>query len=350
MESIPKHSTKVAIVLLSYNSLKLVKQFLPLIIQSTPKSEKYKIYLVDNASTDGTYEYVKGNFPQVHLIRLNVNKGFTNGYVASLSQIDAEYYVLISSDVEVSENWLEAPLSVLEKNQDVAAVQPKIMSYHMREKLEYAGAAGGFIDYLGYPFCRGRIVNVLEEDKKQYDDAIQTFWASGACLFIRADLYHKAGGLDNDFFAHMEEIDLCWRLQNMGYKIMVAPTAIVYHMGGYIISYGSPQKVFRNHRNNLIMLLKNLAFSEVLWKIPMRFILDALTFYKMVFDGELKPALGIVKAHWQFIIYFPKWWKKRLVTNKLIQERSKYGIYPKSIVWQFFIKKKQSFDALQWKP
>lgn len=341
---------KVAIALLSYNSLPLVKQFLPLIIEHTPKSSEYEIFLIDNASIDGTYEYVQQHFKNVKLIRHEVNKGFTNGYVAALSQIEAKYYVLISSDIEVCENYCNTPISLMESDESIAAVQPKIRSFNEREKFEYAGAAGGYIDTLGYPFCRGRLINQVEIDNGQYDKTAEVFWASGACLFIRADAYHKSGGLDNDFFAHMEEIDLCWRLKNMGYKIMFEPSSQIYHMGGYIITYGSPQKVYRNHRNNLIMLLKNMAFFELIWKIPLRFALDALTFYKMLADGEGKAAVGIIKAHWEFLFYFPKWWKKRQIVNKIIKRRSQKGVFPKSMVWQFMVKKKTKFSKLNWEP
>ena len=323
---------------------------MPLIINSTPNSPDYEIWVVDNASVDNTWEFLNDNFPEVKKLRLKVNKGFTNGYVESLAQINAKYYVLISSDIEVEGNWLLPPIEMMEKNPEFAAIQPKIKSYNKKELFEYAGASGGFIDYLGYPFCRGRLINHLEEDKGQYEEPIETFWASGACLFINAELYHKAGGLDNDFYAHMEEIDLCWRLKNMGYKIGVCPKSVVYHMGGFIITYGSPLKVFRNHRNNLIMLLKNMSFSEIIWKIPLRIALDALTFYKMVFDGEIKPATGIIKAHWEFFIYLPKWFAKRQKTRKLFAKLpNKYGIMQKSIVAEVMLKGKTKFNELNFK-
>ena len=247
---------KLAIVLLSYNSLELVVKYLPLIKDSIPAEKDYQVIVVDNASSDAIGEYVKSEHSDVRLITLKENHGFTNGYVESLAQIDAKYYCLISSDIEVTAGFTEPAIDLLESDETIAACQPKIMSWDRRKEFEYAGAAGGYIDHLGYPFCRGRMVNVVEEDHGQYDTVQEIFWASGACLFIRADLYHEAGGLDNDFFAHMEEIDLCWRLKNMGYKIMFQPKSVVYHMGGFIIKYGSPMKVFRNHRNNLIMMLK----------------------------------------------------------------------------------------------
>jgi GT2 family glycosyltransferase len=336
----------LAIALLSYNSLKLVKDFLPLILQYKPQRDDIVVWLIDNASSDGTYDYVQRHFPEVKLLRHEVNMGFTNGYVAALHQIPAKYYVLISSDIEVSPGFCDAPLALLESDEKIAAVQPKIKSWHENHKFEYAGAAGGYIDFLGYPFCRGRLINIVEEDTGQYQNVVQTFWASGACLFIRADAYHLSGGLDNDFYAHMEEIDLCWRLQHMGYKIMYHPNSTVYHMGGYIITYGSMQKVYRNHRNNLIMLLKNESAFKLLWLIPLRFGLDALAFWKMVIDGEYKVAKGIIKAHWEFLRYFGKWYQKRIQVNRLIKNRNAHGIWPHSIIWQVFINKKSHFTQL----
>lgn len=336
--------------MLSYNSKSLLQNFLPLIIQTTPTDADYQIWVVDNASTDGTWDFLEEHFPKINKLKLRINKGFTNGYVESLSQIQAKYYVLISSDIEVEGNWLLPPIEIMEKNPEFAAIQPKIKSYHQKNSFEYAGAAGGFIDFLGYPFCRGRLVNAVEEDLQQYNTAIETFWASGACMFINAELYHKSGGLDNDFYAHMEEIDLCWRLKNMGYKIGFSPDSVVYHMGGFIISYGSKQKVFRNHRNNLIMLFKNLSFWQLIWVIPFRLVLDGVTFFKMVLDGQLKAALGIIPAHWQFFLQIGKWYKKRQAAKKLWSSTpNKYGIINLSLVYQFFIKGKRKFTQLNIK-
>ncbi len=341
----------VSIVLLSYNSLPLVKKFLPLIVGTTRHLSGVEIVVVDNASTDETGIWIQENHPEVRLLTLQKNAGFTGGYTESLPQIKAKNYVLISSDIEVTPGWLEAGLELLDSAEDIAAVQPKVKSFDQRDEFEYAGAAGGYIDFLGYPFCRGRLVNSMEKDLGQFEDVREIFWASGACLFIKADVYHQAGGLDNDFFAHMEEIDLAWRLKNMGYRIMYQPKAEIYHMGGYVIQYGSPGKIFRNHRNNLIMLLKNLPSSEVWWKIPVRFLLDYATFVKMLFDGNPKSSMAVIKAHNDFILQFPKWYKKRKSVQKLfIKNRNTYGICSKSLVAQFFLHGKRKFSELNWDP
>ncbi len=343
-------TVKVAIVLLSYNSKKLLEQFLPKIIEHTPKNDDFQIVLVDNASEDGTLNFVQSSFPNVRTIRLEVNKGFTNGYCESLPQIDAEYFVLISSDVEVGPNWCGPIIDYMDRNPRVAACGPKIMSYDDRNLFEYAGAAGGYMDHLGYPFCRGRIIDQLERDEGQYDSTQEVFWTSGACMFVRAKLYFEAGGLDNDFYAHMEEIDLCWRLKNMGYSIAHFHESRVYHMGGFIIKYGSPAKVFRNHRNNLIMLFKNLPFGQMIWKIPLRMFMDLATLFKMYVDGEFKASTGINKAHYQFFRYMGRWMKGRKAAQKLRSNPNATGIYGGSLVWNYFVKGKRKFSEFNWNP
>ena len=344
------NKSKLAIVLLSYNSLELIKKFLPIIKECTPKRDDYQIILVDNASVDDTPRFMQEYHPDIRVITLKENHGFTNGYVESLALIDAQYYCLISSDIEVTPNFTEPIIALLDSDERIAACQPKIMSWDRRDEFEYAGAAGGMIDHLGYPFARGRIVDQVEKDLGQYDNIQEVFWASGACMFLRAELYHKAGGLDNDYFAHMEEIDLCWRMKNMGYKIMFHPDSKVYHMGGFIIKYGSPAKVFRNHRNNLIMLLKNLPPYQGLWKIPLRFIMDLLTMFKMALDGNFNTIWAVSKAHWQFLLLFPKWYSKRTEAKKLWNNPNHFGVYPNSMVWQYFVKKIKKYSDFHWTP
>jgi GT2 family glycosyltransferase len=337
-----------AIVLLSYNSLDLVKEFLPKIITYSPLSNDVVLYVVDNASTDGTKEYVAQNHPEANIIHIEKNQGFTGGYLYALNQIEAVNYVLISSDIEVTPGWLEPAIDLLNSSDDIACVQPKIMSYHRRDEFEYAGAAGGYIDGLGYPFCRGRLINVLEKDLGQYDDVTEIFWASGACLFIKSEAWHLAQGFDKDFFAHMEEIDMCWRLKGMGYRIMYAPLSKIYHVGGSVIKYGSPMKIFRNHRNNLLMLIKNVATFDLLWKVPVRIALDYLAALSMLAEKNPKGAFQVARAHTDIFFHLGFWLKKRAKTQKMKRNSNDHGIYHGSLIWDFFIAKKRLFSDIKW--
>lgn len=338
----------MAIALLTYNNRDLLEQFLPGIIATTPTTGEYGIFVIDNASKDDTQDYLKQFGSKINIINIPVNKGFTNGYKVGLGQIDAEIFCMISSDVQISNNWLEPVIELFDKDSKVGVVQPKIKAFHRRNEFEYAGASGGFIDKDGYPFCRGRIFYTLEEDHGQYEENMEIFWASGACFFVRADLYLESGGLDDDFFAHMEEIDLCWRLKNRGYKIMACPKSEVYHMGGAVIAYGSPQKVYRNHRNNLIMMMKNYPKEVVFNKIVLRLFMDALAFANMIIRGQVRPSFSIVSAHWNFFINLPKWIKKRRETQAWVVKHCKTGVYPKSIVKEYFIGGKKKFSDLEW--
>ena len=340
---------ETAIVLLSYNSLPLVTKFLPKIINSVPCTPEIEIIVVDNASTDNTKEFVEENYPQVTLMRFEKNVGFTGGYLKSLAQIEAENYVLISSDIEVSPNWFQPAIDLLNSSDDIACVQPKIMSYDRRAEFEYAGAAGGYIDALGYPFCKGRMINVLEEDKGQYDEVSEVFWASGACLFIKSEAWRKAKGFDKDFFAHMEEIDMCWRLKGMGYRIMYQPKSMIYHMGGFVIKYGSPQKIFRNHRNNLLMLIKNLPSRDLIWKIPVRLLLDHAAALSMLKEKNPEGAIQVFKAHLDILSNLGMWLDKRKETQATKVNVNNKGIYSGSLIVQFFAKGKRKFSELNWK-
>ena len=344
-ESKHLHKKKVAVVVISYNGSDLLKKFLPPILNT--KYDDFEVYVIDNASTDDTASLLKSHFPSVKVVTIPVNKGFTNGYVEGLKQIDHEYFVLVSADIEVTENWIKPIINLMESDKSIAACQPKVKSYDKKSQFEYSGSAGGFIDTLGYPFCRGRMFFTMEEDTGQYDDTRETFWATGGCLFVRAELYNKAGGLDNDYFAHMEEIDLCWRLKNMGYKIMVCPESVVYHVGGHIISYGSSGKVYRNFRNSLITNLKNMALGELVWKIPARICLDLVYQAKSLISGNYIECIYISKAHLHFIIYFPKWWAKRKEVQMLLNNPNKFGVFKGSIVYQYFIKSVKKFSDLK---
>jgi hypothetical protein len=336
---------ETAVVILSYNGKKWHELFLPLIVAEAESG--YEVVVVDNASTDNTLNFILQNFLSVKTLQIATNHGFSNGYYEALLQIKAKYYVLLSADFEVTQNWFPPLLHAMQRYEGLAACQPKIRYWRKRELFEYAGAAGGFIDKWGYLFCRGRIFNDLEKDNNQYDDDIEVFWATGGCLMVRADLYHKAGGLDRDLYAHMEEVDLCWRLKNMGYKIGYIGSSTVFHVGGSVISYGSPQKIFYNFRNSLIILLKNEKASKLVWLFPLRLILDGIAGIQMLVAGKMKEMFTIIKAHFSFYGGLGKWLQKRRDTQKIITVRNKEGIYNKSIIWQYFALKKTKFPQLK---
>ena len=337
-----------AVVILSYNGRKWHELFLPLIVAEAAAG--YEVIVADNASTDDTAEWITANFPTVHLLRIPVNRGFTGGYVAALQEIQAKYYVLLSSDFEVTRGWFQPLHHAMENVPGLAACQPKVRYWKERESFEYAGAAGGFMDKWGYLFCRGRIFDTLEKDTHQYDDNAEIFWATGGSLVIRADLYHAVGGLDIDLYAHMEEVDLCWRLKNAGYRIGYVGGSTVYHVGGSVISYGSPQKLFYNYRNNLVLLLKNERATRLLWLLPWRLVLDGVSAAQLLVKGQGKSVLTILKAHMSFYGGLGGWLKKRRQAQALIASpKNRAGIYPRSIVWAYFARGKKRFSELGWK-
>ena len=306
---------KTAVLVLNWNGKVWLEKFLPTLEKH---SQEATVFVVDNASTDDSIDFVKSNFPNIKIIINSSNGGYAKGYNDGLKQIDAEYFVLINSDIEVTDGWLSPIIDLMDSDKKIAACQPKLLDYKKRNTFEYAGASGGFIDNLGYPFCRGRIFNNLEEDNGQYNDATEVFWATGACLFVRAVLYNEVDGLDEDFFAHQEEIDLCWRLKNKGYKVMVEPKSVVYHVGGGTLNTGSPIKTYLNFRNNLFMLFKNLPTFSLFTTIPARLFLDgvaALTFLNKV--KGLEHILAITKAHFVFYFEIPKLIAKRQKINQI---------------------------------
>jgi GT2 family glycosyltransferase len=341
-------SFDTAVVILSYNGKKWHELFLPAIVSEAENN--YDVILVDNASTDDTLQYITENFPSVKTLQIAVNRGFSNGYYEALLQVQAKYYVLLSSDFEVTPGWFTPLVNAMQRYEGLGACQPKIRYWKERENFEYAGAAGGFMDSLGYLFCRGRIFNDLEKDEGQYDDDIEVFWASGGCLMVRADLYHQLGGLDRDLYAHMEEIDLCWRLKNAGYKIGAIGGSTVYHVGGSVISYGSPQKLYYNFRNSLILLLKNERGRKLLWLFPVRLVLDGIAGVQMLLKGKFTEVYTIIKAHFHFYGSIGKWMKKRKACKELVSVRNKEGIYSGSIVWEYFAARKKKFPDLGYKP
>lgn len=331
---------KVSIVILNYNTRYFLEKFLPGVLATD--YENFEVVLADNASVDGSVEYVKNNFPSVSIITLTENYGFAGGYNRALAQIEADYFVLLNSDVQVPENWLKPLVALAESNSNIAAVQPKLLDYKDKTKFEYAGGSGGFIDKYGYPFCRGRWFNYLETDQQQYNDAREIFWATGACFLIKSDCWKEMGGLDEDFFAHMEEIDLCWRLKNRGYKIMVCPQSEVYHVGGGTLPVGNPRKTYLNFRNGLFLLCKNLHGS-VLWKtLFIRFILDGLAGIKFLTEFKFKEIGAILKAHITFYSKMRYWLNKRKQVP--VQSKNLTGMYQKSMVFDFYLRGKRKFS------
>jgi GT2 family glycosyltransferase len=340
---------KIAIVILNWNGEKLFDEFLPSVIEFS-KGDNIEIIVADNGSTDQSVSYLQQNFPSIKIIDLKQNFGFAEGYNQALKQVEAEYFVLLNSDVKVAENWIEPCINQFESDEQIAAIQPKILSYKQPDFFEYAGAAGGFIDKFGYPFCRGRILNQVENDHVQYDKQTQLFWASGACMFVRAKAFNKLGGFDGDFWAHMEEIDLCWRLKNSGYKITYEPKSVVYHLGGGTLTYGSPQKIYLNFRNNLCMLFKNLPQNKFKRIFFARMVLDGIAAVKFVLGLNFSEFWAVVKAHSAFYRKVGKLIKKRKETQKLVIVSDHPEVYPKSIMWKFFLQKKRKFSDLDFHP
>jgi GT2 family glycosyltransferase len=333
---------KVAIVLLNWNGRGYLQQFLPSVLASTYNNKE--VIVVDNASTDDSVSFLHQNYPQVRIINLPENRGYAGGYNDALKQVQSDYYVLLNSDVEVHVNWIEPIISLMESDQSIGACQPKILTYSKRDTFEYAGAAGGWIDYLGYPFARGRIFDVCEKDEHQYDNTESVFWASGAAMFIKSNLFHELGGFDNYFFAHQEEIDFCWRLQLGGYKVYACPQSVVYHVGGGTLPKGNERKVFLNFRNNLIMLAKNTPMTEALWKLPLRIFLDAVSAWKSLFSGQGIYFTAVIEAH----LAFAKWvlFKRSKSIFPLNRSGKLRGCYSKSIVWKHFAEGKKTFAEI----
>lgn len=336
---------ELAVVILNWNGVRFLERFLPSVVEHTPL--EYDIWVADNASSDASVSFLKEHYPQVKIHINASNGGFAKGYNDALKHIEAKHYVLLNSDVEVTKNWIEPSLRMLKSNSLVAACQPKILSFHNSKYFEHAGAAGGYLDYDGYPFCKGRIFNIAEEDLGQYNKSSEVFWATGACLFIKSELFHLMGGFDEDFFAHMEEIDLCWRLKNRGYQIMYQPQSSVLHVGGGTLSIYSPFKLYLNFRNNLYLLLKNDRSSFILGKLFKRMILDGVAALKFLSEGNVKNIGSIIKAHFHFYLNFSKFIKKRKVLKLQDHNVNMVGLYRKNIIVQFFLKKNSFFSSLK---
>jgi len=333
---------KLSVIILNWNGSKLMEEFLPSVIAHTP-ADVAEVVVADNGSTDASISILEDRFPAVRLIRLDRNYGFAEGYNKALEHTEAEYTVMLNSDVEVTPGWIDAPLAIMEGDAGVAAVQPKIRSQRRRSHFEYAGAAGGYIDLYGYPYCRGRMLSIVEEDRGQYDDVADIFWASGACLFIRTKVYKQEGGLDATFFAHQEEIDLCWRLRARGYRIVYTPQSVVFHVGGATLNVESPHKTFLNFRNNLLMLYKNIPASELRPALLIRFLLDMLAAVRFLLSGHPSNMLAVIRAMRAFLRMKPTYKPIRLdnlnkTTNHPIPEISR-----RSLLVSFYLKGKHTY-------
>lgn len=332
---------KVAVVILNWNGKHFLEQFLPNVVQHSGSDAA--VYVIDNASTDDSVIFIQEHFPTVKCVVLDKNYGFATGYNLGLKEIDATYYILLNSDVEVTSNWIAPIIEEMDNNPSVAVVQPKIKDYKQRNVFEYAGAGGGFIDKNGYPFCRGRIFNCTEEDTGQYDNTIEVFWASGACMFIRAKLYHEINGFDDAFFAHMEEIDLCWRLKNLEHQIIYSPKSTVYHIGGGTLKKNSTRKTFLNFRNNLLTLNKNLPNNKRILITFKRLVLDALAGIYFLCMGQPQHMMAVVRAHFSFYALWRQNNEKRL-KNKDIRVHKE--MKNKNILLEYFVKRKNKFNTI----
>jgi len=332
----------VAIVILNWNGRKFLQQFLPSLLASTCAGAE--VIVADNASTDDSLQFMKTHYPQVRIIELVRNYGYAKGYNECLKQVSSDYYVLLNSDVDVQPGWIEPVIGLMQKDLSIGACQPKLLSYADRSQFEYAGAAGGWLDYLGYPFARGRIFDICEKDHGQYDDSVPVFWASGAALFVRSTLFHELGGLDEYFFAHQEEIDFCWRLQLAGHRVFVCPQSVVYHVGGGTLPKGNERKVFWNFRNNLIMMAKNLPIGRALWTIPFRLLLDIISAWKSLLAGQLVYFLAILEAH----LAFAKWMVMNRHQSVFPKKKNGLlnGLFKRSVVWQHFVLGKKTFSEI----
>ncbi len=337
------NTPKVAVVILNWNGIKHLREFLPSVLASTWSN--LDVIVGDNGSTDGSVEFLKREFPSVRIIQNDQNYGFTGGYNRVLAQVESDYFILLNSDVEVHNGWIEPVIALMESDPLIAAAAPKIKSFAEKGHFEHAGAAGGFIDIYGYPFCRGRMFYEIEPDNRQYQQSDEIFWASGAALFVKRACWQTAGGFDDRFFAHMEEIDLCWRLKNMGYKIMYCAQSEVYHVGGGTLNTENPFKTFLNFRNNLLLLKNNLSFLRATLVISIRFWMDLLAIVRFLNEGKRRDAWAVSRAHRNFVWHIFKGGGPKTRTKRS-NLRGLKGMYKRSIVWDFFMKKKRTFAAL----
>lgn len=337
----------VTVILLNWNGKKFLQDFLPSVVANSNYRDT-EIIIADNHSDDGSVEFLTQTYPGIRLIRFDKNLGFAGGYQKALEQIQSRYFVLLNTDVKVTENWLRPLIDTMENDNSIGACMPKIKSSDRPDCFEYAGASGGFIDTFGYPFCRGRILGTIERDTGQYDDSRRVFWASGACLAVRSSSYFKAGGLDDLFFAHMEEIDLCWRLQNLGQFVYCLPRSVVYHVGGGSLPNNNPRKIYLNYRNNLYLLFKNLSSGRLLPVIFTRMLMDVVSAFVYLFQGSVSFSFAVVKAHFDFYCHIPVLVRKRKLIGSKAGTAKLPGIYHGSIVFDYFFRKKRFFSQLDF--
>ncbi len=335
----------VAIVILNYNGATLLPQYLPSVLQNTPP--QVRIIVADNGSTDCSLQLLRSNFPSVELIDLQHNSGFAQGYNLALRQVKADYYLLLNSDVEVTPHWLEPLLATIAGNPQVFACQPKILSKREPQYFEYAGAAGGMIDILGYPFCRGRLFHTTEKDEGQYNGTKSVFWASGACMLVRADLFHSLGGFDGDLFAHMEEIDLCWRAKNAGYSVLFCSESTVYHLGGGTLAYQNPRKTYLNFRNSLVALIKNENPKHLWVNLFVRMCLDGIAGVRFFLQGEWKHLWAVLRSHFYLYANIVRLKEKRAYAQHNAIAFQHPERWKGSIVWAYFVKGIRRFSDLQ---
>jgi len=337
--------SNTAIVILNWNGLSFLKMFLANVLENS-RNEETAVYVADNGSTDGSPEWVSENFKEVNLILLDKNHGFAGGYNLALNQIDAKYFVLLNSDIEVTKNWLLPLVNFMDNNPDVASCQPKILSYYNKDQFEHAGAGGCFIDKYGYPFCRGRVLNIVEKDTGQYDSAINVFWSSGACMIVRSEAWKRCGGFDADFFAHMEEIDLCWRFHKAGYRVCFLPESVIYHIGGGTLPYSSPLKTYLNFRNSLFLLYKNLPDNKLNTVLFKRRILDGLAAIYFLMKGSFKSVSAVWRAHMDYYKAMDKLREKRKTVKLLEINLTNETVLNKSIVFEFYVKGNKTYRSL----
>jgi GT2 family glycosyltransferase len=334
---------RISIVILNFNGRAFLEKFLPSIIRFSPQ---YEIVVADNHSTDNSLEYLHKTHPQIRIIEFSENYGYCGGYNRALAQLDADYFVILNSDIEVTKNWIDPVIALFESDAQIAAVQPKLLDFNHKHKFEYAGGAGGYIDTFGYPFCRGRIFDTIETDSGQYDDTREIFWATGACFFVRGEFFKKYGGFDEVFFAHMEEIDLCWRMKSDGLKVYYCGASVVYHVGGGTLTYANPRKTYLNFRNSLLVLIKNLPLGELVWKLPFRWLIDYVAVLNFFRSGRFKDGLMIFKAHIYVILHFYFTYKTSRNGKKELKNTT--GRYKKFLLFDYHIGKVRNFKDLKF--